>query len=166
MAKLKDITGQRFGRLVAQSYERIGCGKYRWKCLCDCGKIHFINNAGQLRSGMISSCGCLKRDLLKQRTGIKSPVWKGRRSINKHGYAVVYISPREYRLEHVYLMEQKLGRRLQPGETVHHKNGVRDDNRENNLELWSSSQPAGQRVADKVRWALEILQLYAPEKLS
>jgi hypothetical protein len=45
-------------------------------------------------------------------------------------------------------------------------NGVRDDNRPENLELWSKSQPAGQRVADKVSWALEILKLYAPERLS
>lgn len=58
-------------------------------------------------------------------------------------------------------MEQQIGRKLLPDETVHHKNGVRDDNRPENLELWSSSHPTGQRVSDKVEWAKMILVRYA-----
>jgi hypothetical protein len=42
----------------------------------------------------------------------------------------------------------------------YHINGVRDDNRLENLELWSSSHPQGQRITDKVSWAKEILDLY------
>ncbi len=43
--------------------------------------------------------------------------------------------------------------------------GMKSDNRPENLELWSKSQPSGQRVSDKVTWAIELLLLYAPEKL-
>lgn len=71
-----------------------------------------------------------------------------------------------YVLEHRLVMAEALGRPLRPCENVHHINGVRNDNRPENLELWNTFQPAGQRVEDKVAWALELLALYAPERLA
>lgn len=64
--------------------------------------------------------------------------------------------------EHRLVMEILLGRRLYDNENVHHRNGVRNDNRPENLELWTTHQPAGQRVTDKLKWAREIIALYEP----
>jgi hypothetical protein len=58
-----------------------------------------------------------------------------------------------------------LGRPLYSDENVHHKNGVRDDNRIENLELWSTLQPAGQRVTDKLQWAFEFAGRYVANEL-
>ena len=58
------------------------------------------------------------------------------------------------------VMENKLGRALSPKETIHHKNGNRSDDREENLELWCSVHPKGQRVSDLINYAKYILERY------
>jgi hypothetical protein len=57
-------------------------------------------------------------------------------------------------------MKELLGRHLLPGETVHHVNGLRDDNRPENLELWTRPQPAGIRASDAIAWAYAVLARY------
>lgn len=91
-----------------------------------------------------------------------------------HGYWKVQVSPEERwltegsssTLEHRLVMARHLGRPLTSDESVHHRNGDRIDNRIENLELWSRWQPSGQKVEDKIAYALELLSRYRPDALS
>jgi HNH endonuclease len=90
----------------------------------------------------------------------------GEGTINEQGYYLIRMpghpnaNVNGYIHEHRLVMSQHLGRPLLPFENIHHKNGSRQDNRLENLEMWTTLQPSGQRPEDLVAWAHKILELY------
>ena len=112
MTAINDLVGQRFGRLVVLAKERStkSTGLY-WSCICDCG-VNKIVNGRNLKSGLIKSCGCLKRDyLIKMNTkhGLCSnpwyPTWNG---IRKRCYNINYEFYHNYGGRGIYICDEWL----------------------------------------------------------
>lgn len=70
------------------------------------------------------------------------------------GYLTGYLKSKSV-LQHRIVWEQHHGRVLHPYENIHHINGIKDDNRIENLEVWVTAQPAGQRPEDLAAWVVE-----------
>lgn len=106
-------------------------------------QMHYRRRA---QSGTIGSPDPVKND-------------KGDGSITPTGYRILKFDGIAI-YEHRYVMEKKLGRKLRKGENIHHVNGDKLDNRPENLELWITQQPSGQRVEDRIADARKILEKY------
>jgi len=115
-----------------------------------------MNVRQSLRQGKLTGL-CVpctsKINASNQPKGRKSHKWKGGKFTTSKGY-VMFRNPEHpsacngYVFEHRLVMEKHLGRYLLKHETVHHKNGVRSENRIENLELWTKSHGDGYRYQD------------------
>lgn len=122
------------------------------------------NGKRTIAANTLSQPGVRRPDISERQRGADNPQWKGgrRQRTQRAGvggaYVYVWISPDDplasmmtkhgYVMEHRLVMARALGRALATWEQVHHLNGIKDDNRPENLELWKLSQPAGVRQAD------------------
>jgi len=106
---------------------------------------------------------------IRARKGEKGGNNKGGRRTDHNGYIEIWkpghpnCRSAGYLHEHRFVISEHLGRPLRKNENVHHLNGIRDDNRLDNLELWTTNQPSGQRVKDKITWAIKFLTEYGYE---
>jgi hypothetical protein len=97
---------------------------------------------------------------VKRKAGEGNIDCQGYKTITKRGHPNQMDSKGRIR-EHIFVMSGHLGRPLNTKiESVHQKNGIRTDNRIENLELWHRGQPPGQRLEDKIKWAIEFLKEY------
>jgi hypothetical protein len=157
-----DLTGHIFNRFTV--LKRVGTkGHYAtYLCRCICGTEKILQST-VIKRGFTKSCGCLRKEGKK---GINSPGWKGGRRKGPKGYVLIYmpnhpnVKQDGYVWEHQYIMSEYLGRPLTKDETVHHKNGIRNDNKIENLELMCKHHFYGQRVSDLVKFAKEIIIKY------
>lgn len=160
----KLITGVLGGKglIKAFTYKCLKCGK-------ECRRIKcHIKNPNKVFCN--TKCSNGYNSPLSAKRGSESYGWKGGRRRSPLGYIYLYApehpkATHKCVLEHRYVMEKKIGRLLSDHETVHHKNGIRDDNRIQNLELWSTQHGKGGRVVDLVKYAIDILSKYRPELL-
>jgi predicted ribonuclease toxin of YeeF-YezG toxin-antitoxin module len=129
------------------------------ECKCNCGTIKFINFKSIIKN-VSKSCGCYRKTLYKEnKFGMGNTNWKGGKVINSGGYIEIRFN-NKYVKEHRYVYEQHYGITLTLNQNIHHINGDRLDNRIENLELWDTSQPKGQRVEDKINFYFSLVEQY------
>lgn len=126
-----------------------------------CFKSYLVIPSRFKRCGLFCSrlCGTKARGGHNDKVGALSHLWKGGRRESGKGYVELYCpdhpslkgTKRKYIREHRLIMEKKLGRILEKWEEVHHINGIRNDNRIENLELWVKSHPAGTRFEQAIK---------------
>lgn len=145
----QDLTGNVYNRWTVLGLSHINkSGTSMWKCLCTCGNERNVRSSALIHNKTIS-CGCYVKELRKSAIGEKSTNWKGGRR-EQNGYILLKKNGHPnsdnagYIAEHRFVMSEYMGRKLEDYELVHHKNGIRNDNRLENLELLTYANHIGE----------------------
>lgn len=148
-------TGRRKDTEARNKFVCVNCGKEHFRRRNQCGRVYTEQRlcSKQCKNEWVSK-------VYREKHGLPQITRRVKR-----GYVELRIpaqdgQPVRHILEHRRIMEQILGRPLLSKETVHHKNGIKTDNRPENLELFGSNHGRGQRVTDMVADAIKILQTY------
>jgi len=100
--KLKDLTGQKFGRLfVMKRISDKGIKHINWLCRCDCGVVKSINGDA-LKKGSTKSCGCLRKDMgswNKGKTGMTSHMFRGEGELPASLYSEIKYKAKKREIE-------------------------------------------------------------------
>jgi len=103
---------------------------------------------------------CTRKCYTDWNKGSNHPKYKDGKCHAKNGYVYISTAKNNGQSEHRLIYEKFLGRELTNDEFVHHRNGIRHDNRIENLELWNTAHPPGRRVDDTIEWAKKFLEQY------
>ena len=148
--------------------------RLRCKVKCDCGNegdfgVHSV------KSKKTTHCGCQTVPVPPTTLDIVDGrlVTDANLNVDKNGYVSCSIRNGEYNgqtfhgpfSEHQLIYQMYHGITLKKNQNIHHKNGVRNDNHIDNLELWDTSQPAGQRVMDKISYYFKLIKSHSDNPL-
>jgi hypothetical protein len=120
------------------------------------GQLCPLDDCGRLveKQGLCGSHYARRRRGQPLESPMRTMAPRGSGFTDRKGYRTFKIAGKQV-FEHHLVMAEILGRPLEPWENVHHKNGMRADNRPENLELWVVTQPTGQRIEDLIAFVVE-----------